>query len=77
MLARLKALIFRSTLEELRREWSIAATEGQIEAYRLGKAHGEIQGYNQAVAQMQDLVSAKRYPEMTEGDVEKLARLVH
>jgi hypothetical protein len=83
MISRLRAWLFQSMLDELEAAHTRdldalrdAITDLQIDAYRVGKAHGELLGRQCAIAEMQDAIGAKR--EITQADIDRARKgLVH
>ena len=81
MFDRLLAWLCRSLLAESKaaHERELTAMREQIamlqhQAYITGRAHGEQIGHGMACVQMEEIIEAKRYPEITQHDIDSLKR---
>lgn len=46
----------------------------QHQAYITGRAHGEQIGHGQACVQMEEIIEEKRYPESSQGDIDRMRK---
>lgn len=85
VISRLRAWLFKPMLDELEARHDAEMLDlrtrcaaAQHECYQLGKACGEVQGFNRAWKQMQDMVDGKLVPELTSEDIERAKKgMVH